>query len=233
MLDAQQFHDSGFICVSQWLEKNGLTKLKHFFESAALDVARDEGVLTDEMRQSPLSILELLQEQCPQVARAVRRKLIIQAGYTPPDFILGAWAPQLAVLLGVSAVELSLSLVSVNSPSGALVPDGVTGWHQDFQGAGRLGIWVPLMDSTPENGCLRFIPRMTDPLPHRRLPADPRDLALIEDDDLVGVPVDAPCPAGGAVLFDTMTPHSTHPNVTATSRWALVVWVRPIEEPVA
>ena len=118
MLDAQQFQDSGVICVSQWLVKNGLTKLKHFFESAALDAARDEGVLTDEMWHSPLSILELLQEQCPQVARAVRRKLIIQAGSTPPDFMLSAWAPQFAVLLGVSAVELSLSLVSVNIPSG-------------------------------------------------------------------------------------------------------------------
>ena len=233
MLDAQQFQDSGFLCVRQWLDPNGLQKLKHFFESAVLTTAQEKGVLTKEVRRSPLSILEHLQATDSQQAQAIRRALIIQAGYTPPEFILGEWAPQLAKLLGVADVELSLSLVSVNIPNGRDVPDGVTGWHQDFQGAGRLGVWVPLVDSSPENGCLRFIPRMTDPLPHRRMPADPRDLVLIEDDDLVGVPVDAPCPAGGAILFDTMTPHSTHPNVTTTSRWALVVWVRPLQEPVA
>jgi len=109
-------------------------------------------------------------------------------------------------------------------------------WHQDsgvmWEEADPVpvvGAWIPLVDATPENGCMQVMPGVArlGHLPHQaeggttivpeRLPdVAPRMLA---------------CPRGGAVFQDKFTPHRSTPNRTNGVRWSLDVRFQPAGTP--
>ena len=102
-----------------------------------------------------------------------------------------------------------------------------TPWHQDaaYADAGEVavGMWIPLQDVSLEEGCMRFVPGS-----HRRGLADHAHLASESNPGLLGAEVDeatvvsCPVQAGGLVLHNDMTLHSTGPNLgTGTRR----VWI--------
>jgi phytanoyl-CoA hydroxylase len=116
-------------------------------------------------------------------------------------------------------------------PSG-LTPRGsdphVVHWHQD---AGVtwpeadpyfiLTLWIPLVDATLENGCLRLIPGIHREglLPHRTK----RGLGTaIHGDLLAHRPIVAlPMRRGSVLLMHKYTPHSSGRNTTDTVRWSI------------
>lgn len=98
---------------------------------------------------------------------------------------------------------------------------GVFDYHQDNNytqhdpAVGSLNIWVALVDMTPENGCLRVIPKshLHGQLPaeemadgHRRLKVDEKDLFPLR------------MRAGDAVAFTRWTVHGSGPNNTDKAR---------------
>jgi ectoine hydroxylase-related dioxygenase (phytanoyl-CoA dioxygenase family) len=116
-------------------------------------------------------------------------------------------------------------------PSG-LTPRGsdphVVHWHQD---AGVtwpeadpyfiLTLWIPLVDATPENGCLRLIPGVHKEglLPHRTKPGLG---TAIHGDLLARRPiVTLPMRKGSVLLMHKHTPHSSSRNSTDTVRWSI------------
>ncbi|MBX3015693.1 MAG: phytanoyl-CoA dioxygenase family protein [Caldilineaceae bacterium] len=116
-------------------------------------------------------------------------------------------------------------------PSG-LTPRGsdphVVHWHQDAGVTWAeadpyfiLTFWIPLVDATPENGCLRVIPGVHQGglLPHRTK----RGLGTaIHGDYLAHHPiVTLPMRRGSVLLLHKHTPHSSGRNTTDTVRWSM------------
>lgn len=103
-------------------------------------------------------------------------------------------------------------------------------WHQDtgysfVEPQHYLTCWVALSDVTVANGCPWVLPgvhrggtllhRWVDPIGWECFPGEP-----------VGA-VAAEVPAGGAVVFSSLTPHLTGPNTTDAVRKAYIVQYAP------
>lgn len=101
-------------------------------------------------------------------------------------------------------------------------------WHQDngyayVEPQQYLTCWVPLTDATVDNGCPWVMPggHLGGTLPHHDTPVGFQCL----DDSTGAVPVEAP--AGSVVVFSSLTPHRTGPNVTDAVRKAYIVQYAP------
>ena len=102
-------------------------------------------------------------------------------------------------------------------------------WHQDngyvyVEPQAYLTVWVALTDATLENGCPTLAPGRhllgtldhwyVDPLGHE---------CLTDVPDAISVEV----PAGGAVVFSSLTPHLTGPNTSDAVRKAWILQYAP------
>ncbi len=102
-------------------------------------------------------------------------------------------------------------------------------WHQDngyayVEPQQYLTIWLALTDATIENGCPQVVPGL-----HRRGTLEHHYVEPLGWECL-GDPCDsiaAPVAAGGAVVFSSLTPHLTGPNLTADVRKAYIVQYAP------
>lgn len=102
-------------------------------------------------------------------------------------------------------------------------------WHQDngyvyVEPQAYLTVWVPLVDATVDNGCVWVVPGA-----HRRgtLAHESTDLGwrCLPESTVGAVPVEAP--AGSAVVFSSLTPHRTGPNITNDVRAAYILQFIP------
>jgi ectoine hydroxylase-related dioxygenase (phytanoyl-CoA dioxygenase family) len=104
-------------------------------------------------------------------------------------------------------------------------------WHQDtgytyVEPQHYLTFWIALTSTTVRNGCPWLLPgahragtllhHWVDPIGWECLAANPADAAPAE------------LPAGGAVVFSSLTPHFTGPNLTDSVRKAYIVQFAPV-----
>jgi ectoine hydroxylase-related dioxygenase (phytanoyl-CoA dioxygenase family) len=102
-------------------------------------------------------------------------------------------------------------------------------WHQDngyafVEPQQYLTIWLALTDATVANGCPQVVPGLHRMGTLRHHYVDPLGWECLTDPDGV---VAAPVPAGGAVVFSSLTPHMTGPNTTDAVRKAYIVQYAP------
>ena len=106
---------------------------------------------------------------------------------------------------------------------------GAVPWHQDSgyfepfcDDALVLTVWLPLVDATPENGCLYVLPRAHhgELLPHHSVEDKPY-LRIAEEELPAGEPVCCPVPKGGVLLMTNRTPHVSYLNETGGVRWSM------------
>ena len=107
---------------------------------------------------------------------------------------------------------------------------GPVPWHQDSgyfepycDNALVLTVWLPLVDATPERGCLWVLPgaHKGDVLPHTTR-ADKPYLEIASDVlPRAGEAVCAPVPKGGVLLLTNRTPHASFDNTTDIVRWSM------------
>jgi len=102
-------------------------------------------------------------------------------------------------------------------------------WHQDngytyVEPQQYLTVWLALTDATLENGCPQVAPgfHRLGTLEHRYV--DPLGFECMSDPEGVLV---AEVPAGGAVVFSSLTPHLTGPNTTGAVRKAYILQYAP------
>jgi len=101
-------------------------------------------------------------------------------------------------------------------------------WHQDngytyVEPQSYLTCWVAITDATPENGCVMVMPGVH------------RDGTLAHHSTPIGeecwgdwnTAVEVPVPAGSIVVFTSLTPHATKPNLTDQVRKAYIVQYAP------
>lgn len=98
-------------------------------------------------------------------------------------------------------------------------------WHQDngytfVEPQMYLTCWVALTDATTDNGCPWIVPGAHSHGTLRHRWVDPIGWQCF--DGPAGA-VAAPVAAGGAVVFSSVTPHMTGPNVTSAVRKAYIV----------
>jgi ectoine hydroxylase-related dioxygenase (phytanoyl-CoA dioxygenase family) len=101
-------------------------------------------------------------------------------------------------------------------------------WHQDngyafVEPQQYLTCWVALTDATVENGCPWVVPGLhrRGTLAHR--PSDIGFVCLSDPDEAVAVPANR----GDIVVFSSLTPHATGPNLTGEVRKAYIVQYAP------
>lgn len=109
-------------------------------------------------------------------------------------------------------------------------PRGEVPWHQDsgyldpYCDRGLiLTVWVPLVDSTLETGCLFVLPRAheSEIFPHRR--NEPGTYLEIDTADFPrghkGIPL--PVRKGDVILMTNRTPHASFENKSSGIRWSM------------
>ena len=104
-------------------------------------------------------------------------------------------------------------------------------WHQDngytfIEPQQYLTCWVALTDATADNGCPRVVPGLHRHGTLAHTYVEPLGWELVDDPDPDQVVV-AEVGAGGVVLFSSLTPHLTGPNVTDGVRKAYILQYAP------
>ncbi|MEX0338946.1 MAG: phytanoyl-CoA dioxygenase family protein [Arenibacterium sp.] len=133
-------------------------------------------------------------------------------------------------LIGPELTSNPIQHVRIKPPERNVATDEIrahivsTDWHQD-RGVTResadetrmVTVWLAITDATIENGCLQVIPGKRDTmLPHCTLKQTGITDTHLPKDGAVPTPVKA----GGAVIFDPLTPHASLPNVSDGYRWS-------------
>lgn len=102
-------------------------------------------------------------------------------------------------------------------------------WHQDngyayVEPQQYLTVWLALTDATLDNGCPQVArgKHRLGTLHHEYV--DPLGFECLHDPEDVAV---AEVPAGGAVVFSSLTPHLTGPNTTGAVRKAYILQYAP------
>lgn len=129
-------------------------------------------------------------------------------------------------LLGPEIIASSAYRVRPKIPG---FPHGVVPWHQDSgyfepycDRSLILTVWIPLVDATPERGCLQLIPRAhTGAVVRHFSRPDLRYLIITPEDLPPGEVVTVPVRKGGVLLLTNRTPHCSTENRSNVIRWSL------------
>ena len=102
-------------------------------------------------------------------------------------------------------------------------------WHQDngyafVEPQQYLTIWLALTDATVDNGCPWVVPGLHRAGTLQHTYVDPLGFECLSDPEGA---VPAEVPAGGAVVFSSLTPHLTGPNTTGSVRKAYILQYAP------
>jgi ectoine hydroxylase-related dioxygenase (phytanoyl-CoA dioxygenase family) len=104
----------------------------------------------------------------------------------------------------------------------------VAPWHQDAGVTWAeadphfiLTVWIPMVDASPENGCMEILPRTLGIglLPHHSKAGVGTTILPDEMPDVE--PVALPVRKGGLIFMHKETPHRSTPNYSETVRWSM------------
>ena len=216
------------------------------FDSVDMEPLRDE--LTEVIHKGALELqsegkLSQLYEQEPFERRLTRIyaecKEVIDfitgiggGGHSGPAFFEFITSPKLlAKVESIVGPEIVGSSVYRIRPKVPGWDRGAVPWHQDsgyfnpFCDDKMIATcWIPLVDTTPENGCLRVLPRSHLHGVSRHHRNGPGGYLWITEDDLPPAePVTVPVPRGGVLFMTNRTPHMSTQHDTDIVRWAMDV----------
>jgi ectoine hydroxylase-related dioxygenase (phytanoyl-CoA dioxygenase family) len=197
-----------------------------------------ENVLTpDELRRTVEEIDEFERTTDDELRAAGGRQVISEVGAITFTTHLVKRSPWLRQLVAMPALtDLCLDLIG---PDVRLYWDQAVykkpekprrfPWHQDngyvyVEPQAYLTCWIALTDATLDNGCPQVVPGLHRRGTLRHHWVDPLGFQCFDDPGDVAV---AEVRAGGAVVFSSLTPHLTGPNVTDAVRKAYIVQYAP------
>jgi hypothetical protein len=258
--EVAHFLDEGYLILPTLFAPHELEPLRRELEAQVdrtVSRLKRQGKLADTHAQDDFSTrLARVFEDSRENGEAVMRDIegVAGGGFTGRamfdlirhEKLLGA----IESLVGPEIVASSVYRVRPKIPGKVR---GVVPWHQDSgyftaQCDSHLIVtcWVPLVDATAHNGCMKILPRA-----HRRgvfthHTGGNANFLVIEDADLPAdapQPVTAEVPLGGVVLMTNLTPHCSTPNLSDRVRWSVdlryqgaaapnnVAVLPPVEEP--
>jgi len=121
------------------------------------------------------------------------------------------------------------------------VAAGAVPWHQDrsyWPDANSnpvITVWIPLVDTTHQNGCLHVWPRThrTRVMNYHADTNTGTGYTEIDDDQMRQLKREAvalPVPAGSAILFNDRNVHSSTPNNSDHVRWSVDLRYQPTDQ---
>jgi len=244
----RQFREEGFLIVPDVFDPIELTPLKrelHERMAVKIDALHREGKISETYpNESFENRAARIYEDSKEAGEAIMRDLEGPAGggYTGPEMFKLITHPKLVAviesLVGPEIVGSSVYRIRPKMPG--TTSRGIVPWHQDSGYFAEhcdahtiVTCWVPLVDATERNGCMKILPRA-----HRRgiakhYTGGHAGFLVIKDEDLLdtSVAVTAECPAGGAVLMTNLTPHCSTPNFENYVRWSLDLRYQGAEAP--
>lgn len=241
MLDTQQidrFYEKGYLVVSGLFAPGDLEPLRAELASVIDETARRlaaEGVINNTHQHEPFErrLTRLLADSPDQAQRffsAIEGRA--GGGHRGRAMFDVLTHPRLLdlmeCLLGPELIASSVYRVRPKVPG---LAKGVVPWHQDSGYFAAhcdtkliVTCWIPLVDATPENGCLQVLPCAHRAGVVRHYAGGPSGFLVIQDGDLplpskeaVAVPV----ALGGVLLMTNLTPHCSTPNTSDVIRWSI------------
>ncbi len=157
----------------------------------------------------------------------------------PGYFILMSNPKILDVIESLIGPEIFSNPVYNVRPKVPKVAAGAVPWHQDksyWPDANSnpvITCWIPLVDSTLENGCLHLIPgthRKRVIAHHQETYSGTGFLALPENEINGRKIVALPMSAGSAIFFNDRLLHSSTPNNSDHVRWSVDLRYQPTDQ---
>lgn len=208
----EQFHRDGFVLVEQAFDRATIAELR---EAIDLHEARAE----DFLRSLPGETMFIA--QADKITFTVH---LVQRCEPARRFAMHPTLTDICHDLVGPEVRLYWDQAVYKKPE----PHREFPWHQDngyafVEPEQYLTCWVPLTDATVHNGCPWVMPGLhrLGTLAHRPTPVGFQCI----DDSTGAVPVEAP--VGSVVVFSSLTPHRTGPNLTDATRKSYIVQYAP------
>ncbi len=232
-LSAQQikfFEEEGYLILTRLFDDADLQRpiddIQHTIDTSVADVLQ-----RGELSQSYADLdfehrLAAISQETDQVALGMWNGVLHGPGF----FALITNSRLLDVAESLCGEELIASSVYRLRPKIPNHDYGAVPWHQDSayfepycDQALVLTVWIPLVNTCAENGCLWVIPRAHQGpvVPHR--PAQGKAYLEIPEHKLPvgGKPVCCEVPKGGALLLHNRTPHGSYENRSDIVRWSM------------
>lgn len=227
----QNFHEEGYLIVEDLFDDADLQPVIDDV-SAEIDRLANELVASGELSHTYAdegftSRLTGINSETDAVLNAIISGKLATSGIfgllTNPKLLDAVESLVGPEIIAASAYRLRPKLPNLDS---AVVP-----WHQDSaffepycDTSLILTVWIPLVDATPERGCMQVVPRQHkgEIVPHH-LPEGSHGglLKIVSDDFSPDDVVTTPIPKGGALLLTNRTPHRSIENVSDVIRWSM------------
>jgi ectoine hydroxylase-related dioxygenase (phytanoyl-CoA dioxygenase family) len=217
------FHREGYLSIPQITTPEDVAKLRASYDRIfAMQAGREEGMQFD------------LAGTDEDGKNAALPQILNPSKYAPEmkDSLLLANVDALGKQLFGPESKANIAH-AILKPPGSPAP---TPWHQDasywgpdYDYPSSISVWVPLQDTTPEMGCMQFVPRSHATMEiwrHQHINNDPRIHGLeLHESEMHRVKNVAICPlkAGGATIHGGYALHYTAPNRSSEPRRALIL----------
>ena len=232
------FGDEGYLIVKDMFDPGELEPLRGELEERVNRKAQellDEGKLqrlhADESFDRRLA---RICDDSPENARAIIKVLegVAGGGHAGIEIFKVITHPNLLGVIGsLTGEEIVASSVYRVRPKLPRYARGVVPWHQDSGYFAAhcdkhliVTCWVPLVDATEHNGCMRVQPRAHKQGVATHHTGGHAGYLVIDDEDLPLPPensICAECPLGAVVLMTNLTPHCSKTNHSDDIRWSI------------
>ena len=227
------FHREGYLMVPDVFTPTDLTPLCEEL-SGVIDVTayrlKKENKLSNLYEDLPFEQrLAAIWKECEEILNPIVGKG--GGGYSGKELFRLITNPKLlAYIEDFVGEEIVGSSVYRIRPKIPFMNRGIVPWHQDsgyFEPHCDddliVTVWLPLVDATPENGCLQVMPRVHDQGVLRHWTNGPNGYLVIDDGDLPSAfdPVTVPVPLGGVLFMGNLTPHCSTENTSDVVRWSI------------
>ncbi len=227
------FYREGYLMVPDVFNPVDLTPLREELNSV-VDVTanrlKKENKLSDLYEDLPFEQrLASIWRECEEILHPILGSG--GGGYSGKElFSLITNQKLLRYIEGFVGEEIVGSSVYRIRPKIPFMDRGVVPWHQDsgyFESHCDddliVTVWLPLVDATPENGCLQVLPKVHKKGVLRHWTNGPNGYLVIDDGDLPSLSKTetVPVPLGGVLFMSNLTPHCSTANTSDVVRWSL------------
>ncbi|TDF92374.1 phytanoyl-CoA dioxygenase family protein [Paenibacillus piri] len=235
------YQEEGYLVLPELLTEAELEPPKRAMNDKVSQIAEElygAGLIRDKLEASPFRyrLAELFQgldeEHFLKYGRSWRDRL-------PGYFELMNNAKILNAVESLIGGEIFANPVYNVRPKVPKVAAGAVPWHQDksyWPDANAnpvITVWIPLVDSTHENGCLHLKPRTHKQKLlawHREALTGTGYTALTESQLGPTPTVALPVKAGSAILFNDRCIHMSTPNRSNEVRWSVDLRYQPTDQ---
>ena len=239
----RRYDEEGYLVLDDLLDAADFAPVReameHKVELIAEALLRD-GLIADPLRELPFEL------RLARLFDGMTDAEFLQYGRSWRDRFAGYYTFMMnpKILDAVESLiggELFANPVYNVRPKVPKVAAGAVPWHQDksywpeANANPVITVWIPLVDSTMENGCLHILPRT-----HRRRVLTYHaenytgtgyteiDDEQIREDKRRVTPL--PVSAGTAILFNDRLVHSSTPNNSEHVRWSVDLRYQPMDQ---